>query len=123
MAIVESNSSNPKYFAAPEHSINIANITTMKAPSVSLLTFDPFMVGGARVATVLRRAFERYGLSLGAGLSRVAGRVFRIGHLGDVNELMLMMSKFYTQRVFGCCFLNKLKRVLLNSFFNTKCAQ
>ncbi len=28
-------------------------------------------------------------MSLGAGLGKVAGKVFRIGHLGDFNELML----------------------------------
>jgi alanine-glyoxylate transaminase / serine-glyoxylate transaminase / serine-pyruvate transaminase len=33
---------------------------------------------------------ERYDLSLGAGLGKVAGKVFRIGHLGWLNELMLM---------------------------------
>jgi len=32
----------------------------------------------------------RYNMSLGNGLSKLAGRVFRIGHLGDFNELMLM---------------------------------
>jgi len=32
---------------------------------------------------------ERFDLSLGAGLSKVADRVFRIGHLGDFNDLML----------------------------------
>lgn len=34
-------------------------------------------------------ALERYDLSLGAGLGKLAGKVFRIGHLGDFNELML----------------------------------
>ncbi|MEO1328957.1 MAG: aminotransferase class V-fold PLP-dependent enzyme [Pseudomonadota bacterium] len=33
---------------------------------------------------------ERYDLSLGNGLSKVADRVFRIGHLGDFNDLMLI---------------------------------
>ena len=33
---------------------------------------------------------ERFDMSLGAGLSKVAGKVFRIGHLGNFNELMLM---------------------------------
>ncbi len=33
---------------------------------------------------------ENFNMSLGNGLSKVAGRVFRIGHLGDFNELMLM---------------------------------
>lgn len=39
---------------------------------------------------VIRRAFERYNLALGAGLSQVAGKLFRIGHLGDLNELMCL---------------------------------
>ncbi|GII24040.1 pyridoxal-phosphate-dependent aminotransferase family protein [Planosporangium mesophilum] len=32
---------------------------------------------------------DRYNMSLGAGLGRLAGRIFRIGHLGDFNDLML----------------------------------
>jgi alanine-glyoxylate transaminase/serine-glyoxylate transaminase/serine-pyruvate transaminase len=32
---------------------------------------------------------ERFNMSLGAGLGKVAGKVFRIGHLGDFNDLML----------------------------------
>jgi alanine-glyoxylate transaminase/serine-glyoxylate transaminase/serine-pyruvate transaminase len=41
-------------------------------------------------ADALRAAIlERYDLSLGNGLGRLAGRVFRIGHLGDFNDLML----------------------------------
>ncbi len=32
---------------------------------------------------------ENYDMSLGNGLGKVAGKVFRIGHLGDFNELML----------------------------------
>jgi alanine-glyoxylate transaminase/serine-glyoxylate transaminase/serine-pyruvate transaminase len=41
---------------------------------------------------VISRAYHRYGLSLGAGLSQVAGKLFRIGHLGDLNELILMSA-------------------------------
>jgi alanine-glyoxylate transaminase/serine-glyoxylate transaminase/serine-pyruvate transaminase len=41
---------------------------------------------------VIARAYERYHLSLGAGLSVLAGKVFRIGHLGDLNELMLISA-------------------------------
>ena len=33
---------------------------------------------------------EKYNMSLGAGLGKIKGRVFRIGHLGDFNDLMLM---------------------------------
>ena len=38
----------------------------------------------------LRRVIlERFDMSLGAGLTKVAGKVFRIGHLGSFNDLML----------------------------------
>jgi alanine-glyoxylate transaminase/serine-glyoxylate transaminase/serine-pyruvate transaminase len=38
----------------------------------------------------LRRiAMEQFNLSVGAGLGRLKGRAFRIGHLGDFNDLML----------------------------------
>jgi alanine-glyoxylate transaminase/serine-glyoxylate transaminase/serine-pyruvate transaminase len=32
---------------------------------------------------------DNFNMSLGSGLGRLAGRVFRIGHLGDFNDLML----------------------------------
>jgi alanine-glyoxylate transaminase/serine-glyoxylate transaminase/serine-pyruvate transaminase len=32
---------------------------------------------------------SRYNMSLGAGLGRLAGRVFRIGHVGDLGDLEL----------------------------------
>ena len=47
----------------------------------------PEGINGSHVIDV---AFRRYNLALGAGLSKVAGKLFRIGHLGDLNELMLM---------------------------------
>ena len=47
----------------------------------------PEGINGAHVIDV---AFRRYNLALGAGLSKIAGKVFRIGHLGDLNELMLL---------------------------------
>lgn len=37
-------------------------------------------------------ALEHYDISLGNGLSKVADKVFRIGHLGDFNDLMLMAT-------------------------------
>jgi alanine-glyoxylate transaminase / serine-glyoxylate transaminase / serine-pyruvate transaminase len=33
---------------------------------------------------------ERYGVSLGAGLGALAGKAFRIGHIGDFNDAMLI---------------------------------
>jgi alanine-glyoxylate transaminase/serine-glyoxylate transaminase/serine-pyruvate transaminase len=38
---------------------------------------------------IRRIAGERYNMSIGAGLGKLKGRAFRIGHLGDFNELML----------------------------------
>ena len=36
-------------------------------------------------ATIL----ERFDMSIGTGLGKLKGKVFRIGHLGDFNDLML----------------------------------
>lgn len=41
---------------------------------------------------VVRIAYERYNMSLGVGLSKVAGKVFRIGHMGSLNELMVLTA-------------------------------
>jgi len=43
-------------------------------------------------AEVISRAFKRYNLALGAGLAQMAGKLFRIGHLGDLNELMCLAA-------------------------------
>lgn len=45
---------------------------------------------GADGRKVIDIAFRRYNLSLGAGLNRLAGKAFRIGHVGDINELMIL---------------------------------
>jgi alanine-glyoxylate transaminase/serine-glyoxylate transaminase/serine-pyruvate transaminase len=36
--------------------------------------------------------YERFDCSLGTGLGKVKGRMFRIGHLGDCNDLTLMAA-------------------------------
>jgi alanine-glyoxylate transaminase/serine-glyoxylate transaminase/serine-pyruvate transaminase len=36
-----------------------------------------------------KTVLERFDMSLGAGLGKLKGTVFRIGHLGDFNDLML----------------------------------
>lgn len=62
-----------------------------KAPKWYSDTVSAVMVPeGINGAHVIDVAFRRYNLALGAGLSKVAGKLFRIGHLGDLNELMLM---------------------------------
>ncbi len=45
---------------------------------------------GVDAAAIIKHAFVRYNLALGAGLNKVAGKVFRIGHVGDLNELSLL---------------------------------
>jgi len=54
--------------------------------TVSAIMVPPGIDG----ADVIDAAFRRYNLALGAGLSKVAGRLFRIGHLGDLNDLMVL---------------------------------
>ena len=41
---------------------------------------------------VVKTAYYRYRMSLGVGLSKVAGKVFRIGHIGNINELMILQA-------------------------------
>ncbi|MBX9827160.1 MAG: aminotransferase class V-fold PLP-dependent enzyme [Xanthobacteraceae bacterium] len=41
---------------------------------------------------VVKTAYHRYRMSLGVGLSKVAGRVFRIGHIGHINEIMILQA-------------------------------
>ncbi len=47
---------------------------------------------GVNAAEVIRIAYYRYNISLGAGLSQVAGKVFRIGHLGDNNDVSILAA-------------------------------
>jgi alanine-glyoxylate transaminase/serine-glyoxylate transaminase/serine-pyruvate transaminase len=62
-----------------------------RAPKWHSDTVSAIMVpAGFNGAEVIDVAYRRYNLALGAGLARMAGKLFRIGHLGDLNELMLM---------------------------------
>jgi alanine-glyoxylate transaminase/serine-glyoxylate transaminase/serine-pyruvate transaminase len=45
--------------------------------------------GGQDADRVREIVLDRFNASLGAGLGRLAGRAFRIGHLGDLGDLML----------------------------------
>ena len=45
---------------------------------------------GFNGADVIDVAYRRYNFALGAGLNKVAGKLFRIGHLGDLNEITLL---------------------------------
>jgi alanine-glyoxylate transaminase / serine-glyoxylate transaminase / serine-pyruvate transaminase len=62
-----------------------------RAPKWNSDTVTAIMVPpGINGAEVIDVAYRRYNLALGAGLARMAGKLFRIGHLGDLNELMLL---------------------------------
>ena len=48
------------------------------------------MPEGHDADTLRKVVLDNFDMSLGVGLAKLAGRVFRIGHLGDMNDLMLM---------------------------------
>jgi alanine-glyoxylate transaminase / serine-glyoxylate transaminase / serine-pyruvate transaminase len=50
------------------------------------------MPEGVDADAVRKSIYERFDLSLGTGLGKVKGRMFRIGHLGDCNDLTLMAA-------------------------------
>jgi len=59
--------------------------------------YSPVLTGvvmpqGVDADRVRRTIHERFDLSLGTGLGKVKGRMFRIGHLGDCNDLTLMAA-------------------------------
>jgi alanine-glyoxylate transaminase / serine-glyoxylate transaminase / serine-pyruvate transaminase len=72
----------------------------MRAWGLDVLCQDPKAYANALTAIVVPEGVDAdqvratildlYDVSLGAGLGKVAGKVFRIGHLGWMNELMLL---------------------------------
>ena len=59
--------------------------------------YSPVLTGvvmpdGVDADAVRRIVYDRFDCSLGAGLGKVKGRLFRIGHLGDCNDLTLMAA-------------------------------
>ncbi|TFG88630.1 MAG: aminotransferase class V-fold PLP-dependent enzyme [Hyphomicrobiales bacterium] len=85
---------------ARHHHLASGTRAAVKAWGLSLCAKDPkwhsdtvsaiMVPEGFNGAEVIDRAYRRYNLALGAGLSQMAGKLFRIGHLGDLNELMLL---------------------------------
>ncbi|WP_129140738.1 pyridoxal-phosphate-dependent aminotransferase family protein [Modicisalibacter coralii] len=59
--------------------------------------YSPVLTGvvvpeGVDADAVRRTIYERFDLSLGTGLGKAKGRMFRIGHLGDCNDLTLIAT-------------------------------
>lgn len=57
--------------------------------------YSPVLTGvilpaGVDADSVRKTIYERFDCSLGTGLGKIKGRMFRIGHLGDTNDLTLM---------------------------------
>jgi alanine-glyoxylate transaminase/serine-glyoxylate transaminase/serine-pyruvate transaminase len=67
--------------------------TCAKAPAWYSDTVTAIVVPqGFDANDVIKAAYYDYDVSLGAGLSKVAGKVFRIGHLGYLNEIMVLQA-------------------------------
>ncbi len=47
---------------------------------------------GIDADAVRKIIYEHFDMSLGTGLGKMKGRMFRIGHLGDCNDLTLMAT-------------------------------
>lgn len=64
--------------------------TCARRPEIASNTLTAVVVPeGKDARQVIDLAFTRYDLALGSGLAELAGKVFRIGHLGDMNALTL----------------------------------
>ena len=77
-----------------------ATRAAVRAWDLEILCADPAQYSNSLTAVLMpvghdadafrKLVLERFDMSLGTGLSKLAGRVFRIGHLGDFNDLALM---------------------------------
>jgi alanine-glyoxylate transaminase/serine-glyoxylate transaminase/serine-pyruvate transaminase len=50
------------------------------------------MPDGHNADTFRKAALDHFDVSLGTGLTKLAGKVFRIGHLGDINDLTMIAT-------------------------------
>jgi alanine-glyoxylate transaminase/serine-glyoxylate transaminase/serine-pyruvate transaminase len=85
---------------ARHHRMAEAVRRAVKAWGLSLVAKDPKWysdtVSAVRVPEgfdgneVVRTAYRTYNLALSVSLAKIAGQAFRIGHLGDMNELMIL---------------------------------
>ena len=85
---------------ARHHRLAEATRRAVQAWGLEILCLDPAEYSDSLTAIVMPDGvdadrfrdivLQNFNMSLGQGLGQLAGRVFRIGHLGDFNELMLM---------------------------------
>jgi alanine-glyoxylate transaminase / serine-glyoxylate transaminase / serine-pyruvate transaminase len=67
---------------------NLCAVATAQSSTLTAV----LMPEGHNADTFRKVVLDRFNMSLGAGLAKVAGKVFRIGHLGWFNELMLVAT-------------------------------
>jgi alanine-glyoxylate transaminase / serine-glyoxylate transaminase / serine-pyruvate transaminase len=76
-----------------------ATRAAVKAWGLDIIALNPLEYSGVLTAVVMpdgrdadvfrQVVLERFDMSLGTGLGKLKGKIFRIGHLGDFNDLML----------------------------------
>jgi alanine-glyoxylate transaminase/serine-glyoxylate transaminase/serine-pyruvate transaminase len=84
---------------ARHHRLGEATRRAVRAWGLEILCLNPeeysssltavLMPNGLDADEVRQLILEKFNMSLGTGLGKLKGKVFRIGHLGDFNELML----------------------------------
>jgi len=80
--------------------LGIATRTAVKTWGLDLVCQDSseysdsvtaiFLPDGHDADAFRQHMLDTYHIALGGGLARFAGKIFRIGHMGDVNEVMLI---------------------------------
>jgi len=88
-----------KVFARHERHAE-ATRRAVRAWGLEILCLDPAQYSSALTAVLMpaghdeaafrKVVLDHFNMSLGSGLGKIAGKVFRIGHLGDFNDLTLM---------------------------------
>ncbi|MGA3247874.1 MAG: aminotransferase class V-fold PLP-dependent enzyme [Paraburkholderia sp.] len=69
----------------------------LEVQCVDPAVYSPVLTGvmtpeGIDADAVRKTIYEHFDMSLGTGLGKLKGRMFRIGHLGDCNDLTLMAT-------------------------------
>lgn len=67
---------------------NCARRPELHSDTVTAVMVDPTV----NANDIIGAAYAHFGVSLGGGLGKVAGKVFRIGHLGWLNEAMVLQA-------------------------------
>jgi len=65
-------------------------VYALEAREYSASLTGVLMPAGHDADRVRKAILDAFDLSLGTGLTKLGGKMFRIGHLGDFNDLMLM---------------------------------